>query len=94
MPMLRCGRIAYTNVLPVYAAFDAGAIAYPGSLHDGVPARLNAMLLGGELDMGPLSAFDWANMPATSCSFPGSASVRAPRWFRSCSSRRCRRGAA
>jgi chorismate dehydratase len=57
---LRCGRIKYTNDLPIYAAFDAGAIAYPGVLHADVPARLNAMLLDGALDMGPISAFAWA----------------------------------
>jgi chorismate dehydratase len=57
---LRCGRIKYTNDLPVYAAFDAGVIAYPGTLHADVPARLNAMLLGGELDLSPISAFAWA----------------------------------
>lgn len=57
---LRCGRIRYTNDLPVYAAFDAGAIAYPGTLHADVPARLNAMLVEGELDLSPISAFAWA----------------------------------
>src|SRR5262249_37019003 len=43
-----------------YAAFDAGAIDYPGSLHAAVPSKLNAMLLGGELDLSPISAFAWA----------------------------------
>ena len=57
---LRCGRIKYTNDLPIYAAFDAGVIEYPGTLHADVPARLNAMLLSGELDLGPMSAFAWA----------------------------------
>lgn len=57
---LRCGRIKYTNDLPIYAAFDVGAIHYPGSLHADVPARLNAMLLGGELDLSPVSAYTWA----------------------------------
>jgi len=57
---LRCGRIKYTNDLPVYAAFDAGVIVYPGTLHADVPARLNAMLLSGELDLSPISAFAWA----------------------------------
>lgn len=57
---LRCGRIKYTNDLPIYAAFDAGAIEYPGTLHADTPARLNAMLLGGELDLSPISAFTWA----------------------------------
>ncbi len=58
--MLRCGRIKYTNDLPIYAAFDVGAIEYPGALHADVPAHLNAMLLRGELDMSPVSAFTWA----------------------------------
>lgn len=57
---LRCGRIRYTNDLPVYAAFDAGVIEYPGALHSDVPARLNAMMLSGELDVSPMSAFAYA----------------------------------
>jgi chorismate dehydratase len=57
---LRCGRIKYTNDLPIYAAFDAGVIEYPGTLHADVPARLNAMLLRDELDLSPISAFTWA----------------------------------
>jgi|SRR6516162_9071464 chorismate dehydratase len=57
---LRSGRIKYTNDLPVYAAFDAGAIEYPGTLHADVPAHLNAMLLRGELGMSPISAYTWA----------------------------------
>jgi chorismate dehydratase len=57
---LRCGRIIYTNDLPIYAAFDANVIRYPGTLHADVPAKLNAMLLRGELDLSPISAFAWA----------------------------------
>ncbi|MDP9110350.1 MAG: ABC transporter substrate-binding protein, partial [Candidatus Eremiobacteraeota bacterium] len=57
---LRCGRIKYTNDLPIYAAFDVGAIDYPGTLHADVPSRLNAMLLEGLLDLSPVSAFAWA----------------------------------
>ncbi|MDQ2680079.1 MAG: menaquinone biosynthesis protein [Candidatus Eremiobacteraeota bacterium] len=58
--LLKCGRIEYTNDLPIYAAFDAGAIAYPGSLHADVPATLNAMLVNGKLDLSPISAFAYA----------------------------------
>lgn len=58
--MLRCGRIRYTNDLPIYAAFDAAAIEYPGTFHADVPSRLNAMLIDGELDLSPISAFAWA----------------------------------
>ncbi len=57
---LRCGRIVYTNDLPVYTAFDIDAIGYPGSLRADVPAKLNAMLVSGELDLSPISAFAWA----------------------------------
>ena len=69
--MMRCGRIEYTNVLPIYAAVDEGAVGYPGSLHAGVPARLNAMLLGGELDMSPTSAFEWAKHASDLVLLPG-----------------------
>jgi chorismate dehydratase len=57
---LRSGRIKYTNDLPIYAAFDEGTIAYPGSLHADVPSRLNAMLVDGALDLSPISAFAYA----------------------------------
>jgi chorismate dehydratase len=57
---LRCGRIIYTNDLPIYTAFDVDAIGYPGSLHADVPSKLNAMLVAGELDLSPISAFAWA----------------------------------
>jgi len=46
--------------LPVYGAFDAGALRFAGSLHSEVPARLNAMLLEGRLALSPMSAFAYA----------------------------------
>ncbi len=58
--MLRSGRIIYTNDLPIYAGFDAGAVRYPGALVADVPANLNAMLIEGRLDLSPISAFHWA----------------------------------
>ncbi len=58
--MLRSGRIIYTNDLPIYTAFDAGTVRYPGPLIADVPANLNAMLLDGRLDLSPISAFAWA----------------------------------
>lgn len=57
---LRCSRMRYVNDLPIYAAIDAGAVSYPGTLTADVPARLNAMMREGELDMGPVSAFEYA----------------------------------
>jgi chorismate dehydratase len=56
-PKARCGRISYTNDLPVYAAFDLGALEFPGTLHEGVPTELNRALLAGELDISPVSSF-------------------------------------
>jgi chorismate dehydratase len=58
--MLRSGRISYTNDLPIYAAFDEGVLRYPGVLQADVPAALNRMLLAGELDLSPISAFTYA----------------------------------
>jgi chorismate dehydratase len=57
---LRCGRISYTNDLPVYAAFDLGALEFPGTLHPDVPSGLNRALLAGELDVSPVSSFFYA----------------------------------
>src|ERR1700687_792840 len=54
---LRCGRISYTNDLPVYAAFDLGVMEFPGLLRAGVPTELNQALLDGELDVSPVSSF-------------------------------------
>ncbi len=59
--MLRSSRMRYVNDLPIYGAFDAGAVAYPGTLVADVPARLNVMMREGELDMGPVSAFEYAS---------------------------------
>lgn len=58
--MLRCSRMRYVNDLPIYAAVDAGAVSYPGTLVADVPANLNAMMRDGRLDMGPVSAFEYA----------------------------------
>src|SRR5579884_1949083 len=58
--MLRSSRMRYVNDLPIYAAFDAGAIEYPGTLTADVPVKLNSLMRDGELDMGPVSAFEYA----------------------------------
>jgi chorismate dehydratase len=68
---LRCGRISYTNDLPVYAAFDAGEVACPATLVSGVPTRLNAMLLSGQLDVSPISSFFCAEHAGDLVVLPG-----------------------
>ncbi len=57
---IRCGRIEYLNDLPLYLAFDEGAIIFPGELISGVPSRLNIETIRGNLDMGPISAAHFA----------------------------------
>src|ERR1700680_1272213 len=61
--MLRSGRIVYTNDLPVYTAFDEGAVRFPGALVADVPSNLNAMLLAGKLDLSPISAVAYGEHP-------------------------------
>jgi len=68
--MLRSGRIIYTNDLPIYTAFDAGVVRYPGALVADVPTNLNAMLLDGRLDLSPISAFAWATHADTLALLP------------------------
>jgi chorismate dehydratase len=59
----RCGRIAYTNDLPIYAAFDARAVHFPGELVPDVPSALNRALLAGQLACSPISSFFYAQHP-------------------------------
>jgi len=56
VPPLRYGRIAYVNVAPVETAFDAGALSRDVDVVTDVPARLNAALLAGELDVAAVSS--------------------------------------
>lgn len=57
---LRCGRILYANDVPVYAAFDAGEVPFPGTFHADVPAALNQALLAGDLQCSAISSFFYA----------------------------------
>jgi chorismate dehydratase len=57
---LRCGRIVYTNDLPIYAAFDEGALPFEGMFVEDVPSRLNARMGVGDLDLSPVSAAYYA----------------------------------
>jgi chorismate dehydratase len=68
--VIRCGRISYTNDLPIYAAFDAGAVDFPGTLSAGVPTALNARLSAGGLDVSPISSFHFARTADAFVLFP------------------------
>lgn len=68
--VLRAGRIVYTNDLPIYTAFDEGAVRFPGSFTADVPTRLNRMLLEHRLDLSPISAFFFAQHADTFALLP------------------------
>ncbi len=58
--MLRLGHIEYSNCFPVHARLvDCGPPAWL-ELLPGVPARLNAALAAGEIDVAPSSSIEYA----------------------------------
>ncbi len=56
MAELRYGRIAYVNVLPIEAAFDAGAVRRDVDVIRAVPSELNAAMFEGRVDAGAVSS--------------------------------------
>jgi chorismate dehydratase len=57
---LRIGQILYTNTLPVTFYFDEARFAGRIELIQQVPAQLNAAMARGEIDVGPISSFSYA----------------------------------
>jgi chorismate dehydratase len=57
---IRVGRIPYVNCYPVYGAIDRGAVRLNGTLVDGTPTQLNALIARGELDVSVVSAVEYA----------------------------------
>ncbi len=53
--MIRLGRISYVNMAPVFHRLDADVEEVSG-----VPTDLNARLLGGEIDLAPISSIEYA----------------------------------
>jgi chorismate dehydratase len=58
--MLRIGRIDYANVTPLFYGLQACFPCDGYQFVAGVPARLNAMLATGEIDVCPSSSFAYA----------------------------------
>lgn len=54
---VRLGRIAYTNVWPVFYHFDAAKLSGSVDMVTAMPATLNRAMLQGELDLSPVSSF-------------------------------------
>jgi chorismate dehydratase len=53
--MMRLGRISYVNMAPVFFRLEADVDEIQG-----VPTELNKRLLGGELDLAPISSIEYA----------------------------------
>jgi chorismate dehydratase len=53
--VIRLGRISYVNMAPVFYRLDADVEEVSG-----VPTDLNTRLVGGELDLAPISSIEWA----------------------------------
>jgi chorismate dehydratase len=53
--LIRLGRISYVNMAPVFFRLDADVEEVSG-----VPTELNRLLLGGELDLAPISSIEYA----------------------------------
>jgi chorismate dehydratase len=70
-PSPRCGRIAYTNDLPVYAGIDHEVVQFPGTMLADVPAGLNEALIAGRLDISPISSAFYAEHPDSLTLLPG-----------------------
>ncbi len=71
MSNLRLGRIAYTNVVPVHAGIDAGAVPLAAEVVADSPARLNAAIGSGALDVSPVSAAYYLRNRAELVRLPG-----------------------
>ena len=59
MAHARVGRIAYLNVLPIYFALEHIFSENGFHLVRGTPAELNALMRGGEVDLGSISAMEY-----------------------------------
>lgn len=58
MEPIRIGKIAYTNILPIYHYFDDTDLEIEWI--DQVPTELNKRMAEGTIDVGPISAFAYA----------------------------------
>lgn len=61
--MLRIGRIDYANCTPIFRALQEHYPCDDYTFVGGVPARLNGMLVAGEIDICPSSSIEYAIHP-------------------------------
>ncbi|AHV98086.1 menaquinone biosynthetic enzyme MqnA/MqnD family protein [Paenibacillus sabinae] len=54
------GKISYTNSWPVYHHFDPSVLSFPARMVSEVPSVLNRGMASGDIDVGALSSFAFA----------------------------------
>ncbi len=57
--MLKVGKIEYINVLPVYFGFIDGVVDFKHRFVEAVPSVLNEMLREGQIDISPVSSYEY-----------------------------------
>jgi chorismate dehydratase len=67
---LNIGHIEYANCTPIFTALSANFNCSGYRFVDGVPARLNALLRSGELDLSPSSSIEYAQAHGEYCLLP------------------------
>jgi len=67
---LSIGHIRYANCTPIFTALSANFDCSGYRFVDGVPARLNAMLRKGEIDVSPSSSIEYALAHEQYCLLP------------------------
>lgn len=60
MTLIRIGQIAYTNILPVYHFVQRDRFFGQAEWIEQVPSQLNQKMAAGEMDLGPISSFAYA----------------------------------
>jgi chorismate dehydratase len=63
LPTVRCGKIGYLNILPIYYPLESGAIPNDFRIASGSPARLNELMATGVLDASSVSCIEYARRP-------------------------------
>ncbi len=61
-PLLRIGKIAYTNLFPIFYMLEKGNLS-EYEIIDGFPSALNRMLRNEEIDISPSSSIEYLRYP-------------------------------
>lgn len=61
-PLLRIGKIAYTNLFPIFYMLEKGNLS-EYEIIEGFPSALNRMLRNGEIDISPSSSIEYLRYP-------------------------------